>query len=98
MVNIEGLSHPSVLARLYNKSKGIGIGKYQCNPKHNMTYREAETLLETKTYFDLLYGRVMYISIKPEDIEIDNTTYDKYLGEGYMEKIINELKELKGIK
>ena len=98
MVNIEGIPHPRILAALYNKSRAIGIGKYQSNPKHNLTYREAEKLLSEKSSFDLLYGRVMYITLDENTKEIDNTKYDKYLGDGKMQKIINEIKYNKGIK
>ena len=99
MVNIEGLPKPRILAALYNKSKAVGIGQYQYNPQHNMTYKEAEALLENKSTFDLLYGRVMYFSMEPDAVEIDNTLYDKYLkDDGRMERVINEIKKSKGIK
>ncbi len=99
MVNIEGLNHPAVLASLYNKSKGVGVGQYQYNPKHTMTYREAETILETKTIFDMLYGRVLYFTLDKDTIELDDTLYDKYLkDEGRMQRIIDDMKSRKGIK
>lgn len=96
MVNIEGLPKPSVLAVLYNRSRAVGIGQYQYNPQHKMTYREAERLLENQSQFDLLYGRVMYFTINPEDTEIDNTLYDKWLkDDGRMQRVIDELREQK---
>lgn len=99
MVNIEGLPKPRVLAALYNNSRAVGIGKYQYNKNHKMTYREAEKLLEAKTTFDLLYGRVMYFTIEPDAIEIDNSLYDKYLkDDGRMERVIDDIKKSKGIK
>ncbi len=99
MVNIEGLPHPTVLAGLYNKSRAVGIGKYQYNPNHNMTYREAENLLKSSTSFNMLYGRVMYFDIEPDSIEIDNTLYDKYLGEdGRMQRIIDDIRKHRNIK
>ena len=99
MVNIEGLPHPAILAALYNRSRGVGVGMYQYNPKHNMTYREAEKLLENKSEFDLLYGRVMYFTLDKDTTELDNILYDKYLkDEGRMQKIIDEMKARKGIK
>lgn len=99
MVNIEGLPKPRVLAALYNNSRAVGIGKYQYNKNHKMTYREAEKLLEAKTTFDLLYGRVMYFTIEPDATEIDNSLYDKYLkDDGRMERVINDIKKSKGIK
>lgn len=99
MVNIEGLPKPRVLAALYNNSRAVGVGKYQYNPEHKMTYREAEKLLTNKSTYDLLFGRVMYITMEPDTTELDNTLYDKYLNEdGRMERVINEIKKSKGIK
>ena len=99
MVNIEGLPKPRVLAALYNNSRPVGVGQYQFNPDHKMTYREAEKLLENKTTYDLLYGRVMYFTMEPDATEIDNTLYDKYLkDDGRMERVINDIKKSKGIK
>lgn len=96
MVNIEGLSKPSVLARLYNKSKGVGIGVYQYNKDHKMTYREAEKLLSNQSTFDLIYGRPLYITIDENTTELDNTKYDKFLkDEGKMQRVIDELREQK---
>ena len=96
MVNIEGLSKPSVLARLYNKSRGVGIGVYQYNKDHKMTYREAERLLESQSTFDLVFGRPLYITIDENTTELDNTKYDKFLKEeGKMQKVIDELREQK---
>lgn len=99
MVNIEGLPKPRILAALYNKSRAVGIGQYQYNPQHNMTYNEAEKLLKTMSTFNLLYGRVMYFSMDSDTTEIDNTLYDKYLkDDGRMERIINDIKKSKNIK
>ena len=99
MVNIEGLPKPRVLAALYNNSRAVGVGIYQYNPNHKMTYREAEKLLANKTTYDLLFGRVMYITIEPDTTELDNTLYDKYLNkDGHMERVINGIKKSKDIK
>lgn len=94
MVNIEGIPKPTVLCALYNASKGIGIGVYQANPKDRLTYRRAEEVLSQKTSFDFLYGRCMYVDLT-NDIEFDETEYDKWLGEGHAQKAINNIRKIK---
>ena len=94
MVNIEGIPKPTVLCALYNNSRAIGIGVYQANPKDRLTYRRAEELLKTKTNFDFLYGRCMYVDLS-SDIEFDESNYDKWLGSGAAQKAIDNLRKIR---
>ena len=78
-ISLEGLNKAEVLAALYNASKPLGMGFLHYNPTP-MTTEEAEVLLESRTYFDYLNGRVMKIDLS--DDELDPWLYDRDNGQG----------------
>ena len=89
-MNISHLSKAKVLAALYNNSIPLGLGMLQFNPAQ-MTEEEAQKLLDENEgkYFDYIKGRVMKINLSTE--ELDTRMYNRDLGKGAAEKIINSL-------
>jgi hypothetical protein len=78
MIEIKGRK-AAVLAALYNNSKAQGASFLHFAPKP-MTEGEAETLLEQRTYFDYLQGRVMKTDFSGDTL--DPRLYDRDNGEG----------------
>ena len=87
-MNIKGLSKPKILAALYNNSKPQGMGILHFDPKP-MTEEEAANLLESRTYFDYLKGRVMKINLDSD--ELYTYGYNNDIGENAAENIISNL-------
>ena len=79
MIALKGLNKAEVLAALYNASTPQGMGFLQYDPAP-MTVDEATSLLEQRTYFDYLKGRVMKIDLGGE--ELDPRLYDRDNGNG----------------
>jgi hypothetical protein len=89
MIDIKGLNKGSVLAALYNNSKPQGMGFLHFNPSP-MSEEEGNDLLKTRTYFDYLKGRVMKVDLSKD--EFDPRLYDRDLGQGTAERVINSLR------
>ena len=90
MINIEGLNKADVLKVLYNNSQPLGLGFLHFDSK-DMTTEEAKEILETRTGFDYLKGRVMKIDLS-SDIEFNERLYDRDNGIGAAEKAVNSLR------
>lgn len=88
-ISIKGLDKAVVLASLYNRSKPLGLGYLQATPG-DMPLEEARSLLEKRTYFDYLNGRIMKIDLK--DDELDPWLYDRDLGPGAAQSVIDALR------
>lgn len=93
MVNIEGLSKAAVLAALYNRSYPQGMGVLAASAGE-MTVPEAADILAIATCFDYLHGRVMKIDLE-SDVEFDPYLYDRDLGQGAAQAVIDNLRGAK---
>ncbi len=89
-ISIGGISKAAVLAALYNASKPQGLDFIQYDPKP-MSAEEAEAILKQTMYFDYLYGRVMKISLKKD--EVDTRRYNRDNGENAAEMAIEALRQ-----
>lgn len=78
-ISLEGLDKAEVLAALYNASKPQGMGFLHYDPEP-MGTEEARSLLEDRTYFGYLKGRVMKIDLGGDTL--DTRGYDRDNGEG----------------
>jgi hypothetical protein len=78
-IDITGLDKAELLAALYNNSQVQGMGFLQAEPG-TMTASEARRLLEARTYFDYLKGRVMKIDLSGDTL--DPWGYDQRLRAG----------------
>ncbi len=92
MIDISKLNKGEVLAALYNNSKPLGTGRL-CYKPTPMTKEEAETLLETRTYFDYLVGRVMKVDLSKDTFS--PAGYDRDNGEGAAESALHNLLQQK---
>ncbi len=91
MINIKGLNKADVLKELYNNSKVQGLGFLQATGK-DMTTEEAEKLLDYRTDFDYLYGKIMKIDLSSDD-EFNERFYDRDNGIGAAARAIERLRE-----
>lgn len=89
MIDLTGLNKAEVLAALYNASRPQGMGFLQYDPTP-MATEEANQLLQGRTRFDYLKGRVMKIDLGGE--ELDPRLYNRDNGEGAAERVISALK------
>lgn len=89
-INISGLPKGKVLAAPYNNQKVQGMGVFQA-VEGQMTEQEADELLKQTTYFDYLHGKVMKINLSKDD-EFDGRLYDRDLGEGAAERVVNSIR------
>lgn len=87
-VNIAGLDKVVVLQRLYERAQAQGIGILRAR-NEPMSYGEAKYLLEERTYFDYLHGRVMKIDIKGD--ELSPWGYDRDNGRGAVAEVIAQM-------
>ena len=90
---ITGLNKAEVLAALYNNSRPFGLGALHFDPAP-MTTQEAQRILDVAgddKYFDYLKGRVMKIDMSSDD-ELNTRLYNRDLGEGAAERVIEALK------
>ena len=88
-INIKNMNKAKILAALYNNSKPQGMGILHADDS-GMTEVEAQKLLnEGQTYFDYLKGRVMKIDLSGD--ELQTALYDRDLGEGACERVINSI-------
>ena len=98
MISIEGLDKADVLMALFNAECPIfpgGVGNpanlmRMLNPQV-MEREEAEALLEQRTYFDYVRGRVM--KVKLEGDAFDPWLYDRDNGEGAAARAIGKLRK-----
>ena len=89
MINIKGIDKAELLAALYNRSQPQGMGFLQVE-SNNMTKNEAQEILKQTTSFDYLKGRVMKVELK--DDEMEEWLYDRDLGQGACQQVIDSLK------
>lgn len=80
MINIKGLNKAEVLKALYDRSHVQGMGWLQAVPDGFVTIEHCEELLESQTYFDYLYGRVLKVDLSGD--EFDEGLYDRDCGAG----------------
>ena len=97
MVSIEGLDKAAVLAALYNASAPLGMGFLQYKPEP-MTVDAANAVLNeygSPALFDYLHGRLMKIDIPSlaDGDKIDPGLYDRDMGEGQAERVIDILRQ-----
>lgn len=80
MIDLKGKNKATVLAKLYNASRPLGMEFLQANGK-DMTEAEAQAILDSgQTYFDYLKGRVMKVDLSGD--ELDPWLYDRENGQG----------------
>ena len=87
MIKIEGRK-AAVLAALFNNSKAQGASFMHVTPE-SMTEAQAETLLEDRTYFDYLKGRVMKTDFSGDTL--DPWGYDRDNGAGAAARAVEAL-------
>ncbi len=88
-MNIKGINKAKILAALYNNSKPLNMGLLHFIDA-DMTEIEAQKILDAgHTYFDYLHGRVMKIDLSSD--ELKTFLYDRDLGEGACERIVNSI-------
>lgn len=80
MIDIKGLDKAEVLKKLYDKSHIQGYSFLQAVPDGTVTIEHCRELLQHRTYFDYLYGRVLKVDLAGD--EFDERLYDRdnYLG------------------
>lgn len=78
-INLKGVNKALVLAALYNASMPQGMGWLHADPA-TMSEAEAAKLLEERTYFDYLRGRVMKVDLSGDTLE--EFLYDRDNGRG----------------
>ena len=72
MTDISKMDKAEVLAALYNRATGLGMGLFNPNINQTMTKDEAQKILDTgQTYFDYHNGRVMKIDLSKDELRTD---------------------------
>jgi hypothetical protein len=89
-MDISKCDKADVLRVLYNRARVQGMG-FLNSRAGEMTKGEATELLKECTYFDYLYGRVIKISMKTD--ELDTGLYNRDNGPMAAEKAIAEFLE-----
>ena len=90
-IDIKGLNKAEILAGLYNSSKPLGMGVLYYNPM-DMSIQEAQKIIDQDiTDFDYLQGRVMKVNLSTD--VLDSWGYDRDIGNGACEAVINHIKE-----
>lgn len=92
-MDISKLSKPKILAALFNEAKPLGMGYLHYKPDHKMDEAEAEQLLNERTYFDYLEGRLMKVDLSKNDLRTD--LYNRDNGQGAAEAAIEKTFGLK---
>lgn len=90
-MNIADLDKAEVLSALYNGSRQQGLGFLQPIGASNLSVEEARSILEKQSYFDYLYGRVMKVDLKND--EVDTFLYNRDNGENSAENIVDGLRK-----
>lgn len=88
-MNIKHLSKPKVLAALFNAARPQGMSYLAYKPGHIMTEEEAAEILQKKTYFDYLEGKVLKVSLAGDDLCTD--LYDRDNGHNAALNAINTI-------
>lgn len=91
MIDITGLDKAEVLAALFNGSKQQGMGFLDERGAVDMTADQARDILKQTVDFDYLYGRIMKISLR--DNQLNAWLYDRDNGQGAAEAIIDDLRQ-----
>ena len=89
VIPLVGLDKAAVLAVLYDAARPQGMGFLQYDPAP-MTVEEAAKLLENRTRFDYLQGRVMKVDLSSD--ELDPWGYDRDNGTGAAARAIETLR------
>jgi hypothetical protein len=63
-ISLQGLDKAEVLAALYNASRPLGLGALDPRAHSSLSVAEARVLLEQRTHFDYLHGRVMKVRLE----------------------------------
>lgn len=93
-INIVGLDKAELLQALHARSKAQGMGIL--HDRGALTVEQCRDILARRedltlgTYFDYLEGRVMKIDVGGE--ELDTRLYDRDVGEGAGEQVVNNLR------
>lgn len=87
-MNIKDKNKAQILAALYNNSRVQGMGFLQAKDGQ-MTEQEAAKILEERTDFDYLYGKIMKVDLSGD--ELDPYLYDRDNGSGAAERAIKYL-------
>jgi len=91
-MNISGMDKARVLMTLYNGSKQQGFGLYNLHGKKAMTLDEAQYIIDNYGMnYEYLNGRIMKIDISGD--EVHTSAYNRDVGEGAAERLIEELKK-----
>jgi len=90
-MDITGINKAEILQALYNGSKVIGMGIFQATDRE-VTKEIAQNLLNERPSksFDYLYGKVMKIDLSSDNL--DTFLYNRDIGEGAAERIINAIR------
>ncbi len=84
-IDISGKDKAEVLAALFNKAKPLGMGIIHYKDRM-MPVEEARSLLEERTYFDYVEGRVMKVDLS--EAEFSQELYDRDNGQGAAENAL----------
>ena len=93
-MNITALNKADVFLTLFNNAKTPGLGLIAAAMFGPLSIEGAEKIMQDcneDIYFDYVYGRVMKISLKGDDI--DTRLYNLNNGENAAEKAIQKLRE-----
>ena len=96
MVYYDGLTKEEVLCALYNSAKPLGLGIFQF-VADEMDLEEARKLLNQRTYFDYLCGRVMKVDLSGDE-GFEEGLYDRDNGEGAAQNALDDYRTIKNIK
>lgn len=96
MVLYEDLSKEEVLCALYNAAQPLGLGIFQFVPG-DMGLEEARKLLNQRTYFDYLRGRVMKVDLSGDE-GFEERLYDRDNGQGAAQSALDDYRVTKTIK
>ena len=91
MIDIKGLNKAEVLKALYDHSHCQGASWLQAVPEGYVTLEHCEEVLQTCTYFDYFYGRVLKVDLSGDSF--DERLYDRDCGEGAARRAINSLRK-----
>jgi hypothetical protein len=93
-VNIKGLDKAELLQALHARSKALGMGAL--HDRGNLTVDQCREIINHRTdeeiglYFDYLNGRVLKVDLEGD--ELDTRLYDRDVGEGAGEQVVNNLR------
>lgn len=96
MVLYGDLTKEEVLCALYNNAKAQGIGIFMFVPGE-LTTEQARKLLNQRSYFDYLAGRVLKVDLSGDE-GFDESLYDRDNGEGTAQKAIDDYAAAQTIK